>query len=110
MFNKNISIFFVLIALLAVVSANPSAQHILSKFDSEFSQMHSSIYKNGDTSHAFSIAMKIFVAVEALKGDLDIQSPEYMSHDLFASDEERVSCVSMLLEVAEKGNKKGWIN
>ena len=29
----------------------------------------------GHTSKSFSIAMKVLVAIEALKGDLDIQDP-----------------------------------
>ena len=29
-------------------------------------------YKNGDTSHAFSIAVKIYFAVQMLHGDLEI--------------------------------------
>lgn len=48
--------------------------HLLSNFDGEFKKMmhHRNI---GDTSKSFSIAMKILVSVETLKGDLDIESP-----------------------------------
>ena len=61
MFNKKVIILFV--AIITLSYSIPSATHLLSKFDHEFAQMHESIYKHGDTSHAFSIAMKIMVAV-----------------------------------------------
>lgn len=70
--------------------------------------MRKSIYERGDTSHAFSIAMKIYLSVETLKGDLGITESGYQSGDM--DSEDRISCVSMLLEVTERGTRQGWIH
>ena len=70
MFKLKIFLILATIAILTCCTPNPT--HLLSKFDHEFTQMHESIFTHGDTSHAFSIAMKIMVSVEALKGDLEI--------------------------------------
>ena len=32
-------------------------------------------HKDGDTSHAFSIAVKVYFAVKTLHGDMDITEP-----------------------------------
>lgn len=59
------------ILLSVLVCSSVCSLHLLSKFDNEFKQMlHSR--NTGATSKSFSIAMKLLVAVEALKGDLDI--------------------------------------
>ena len=77
MFNKKAIIL--LLATITLSLSIPSPTHLLSKFDHEFAQMHESIYKHADTSHAFSIAMKIMVGVEALKGDLEIEDSGFVS-------------------------------
>lgn len=62
------------LVLTLLLSTTLCSWHLLSKFDAEFKKMlhHRNI---GDTSKSFSIAMKILVSVETLKGDLDIESP-----------------------------------
>lgn len=57
--------------LLSVLVCSACSWHLLSKFDNEFKQMLHN-HNTGATSKSFSIAMKLLVAVEALKGDLDI--------------------------------------
>lgn len=57
-----------------LIFTSVSLPNVLSKFDSEFQQMMHHM-KRGDTSRSFSIAMKMLVAVETLKGDLDIEEP-----------------------------------
>lgn len=62
----------------------------------------------GDTSKSFSIAMKILVSVETLKGDLDISEPTVM---VVTDDEnEEKSCNQLLDAVVEAGNKNNWVN
>lgn len=93
--------------LLLLIFTSYSMNHLLSKFDGEFKNMlhHRNI---GDTSKSFSIAMKILVSVETLKGDLDISEPTVM---VVTDDEnEEKSCNQLLDAVVEAGNKNNWVN
>jgi len=57
---------FTLITISLLASTVLTFPHVLSSFNGEFKKMMDH-HKIGDTSHAFSIAMKLFVAVETLK-------------------------------------------
>jgi hypothetical protein len=70
--------------------------------------MRKSIHERADTSHAFSIAMKMYLSVLTLKGDLGIAESGYTSAGI--PDSDRISCVTLLLEVTDRGTKKGWIH
>jgi hypothetical protein len=87
--SKNLSILFLLCFLSITALAT---RHLLSSFDNEFKKMlhHRNI---GDTSKAFSIAMKLLVAVDTLKGDLEIEEPTIL---LLNDGVEERSCNELL--------------
>ena len=55
-----------------------SSNHLLSSFDPHF-QALSKAHAKEQTSHAFSIAMKIFVQVQTLYEELSIKEPIFLS-------------------------------
>lgn len=74
---------WILVAIL--ICSVLSAPHYLENLKHEFKRMkeHHTI---GDTSHAFSIAMKLLVAVETLKGEIGVEEPpQLLASDTFES-------------------------
>lgn len=100
--SKNLLAVFVLCLLCCNVF---SFKHLLSVFDNEFKQMFHH-HNTGDTSKAFSIAMKIYVAVETLKGELEIEDAPVL---LQADNGEDKSCDQLLSEIVKVGNEQNWL-
>ena len=63
---------FILVFLFAFVLSKHFG--LLRNIETELEKMIDS-HRNGDTSHAFSIAVKVHFAVSTLRTDLDIEQP-----------------------------------
>jgi hypothetical protein len=86
--------------LFLLVATAIAKMNLLRNVETEFTKMVEH-YKKGDTSHAFSIAVKVHFAVQALHTDLKLIQPASLVGG-------KVNCQESLAKIVELANSVGW--